>query len=60
MLIMGSAQIIGAAVGAFNVAMFIAYPTTDTTEPLIQKAFNEAKALMRLTPPQISTLNVLL
>ncbi len=34
-----------AAGGAFNVAMFVAYPSKDTIQPLISKAAGEAKAL---------------
>src|SRR3989338_8365771 len=34
-----------AAQWAFNLAVEIAYPTADTTEVLVQKAFREAKAL---------------
>ena len=39
------ADLRGCASGAFNVAMFVAYPTKDTVEHLISKAFNDSKAL---------------
>lgn len=39
------ADLRGCANGAFNVAIFVAYPTKDTIEHLISKAFNDSKAL---------------
>jgi len=39
------ANLTSAASGAFNLAMEITYSTKDTAEPLLQKAFREAKAV---------------
>ncbi len=39
------ADLKSAAISAFNVAMFVAYPTKDTINFLISKAFNDSKAL---------------
>jgi large subunit ribosomal protein L10 len=38
-------QVGSAASGAFNLAMFVSFPTATTTEPLIAKAYNQAMGL---------------